>query len=205
MAVDRIGRVEDINCVNCGMSKHTLCGTCKALWQDDDVSAGSTYDLLQCNGCQRATLRDTYWFSKDPGEESATFWPPRTEKSRTRLGHPALLNCCSTVGALIPSIGKQSPRSIMGYPHLRERGFVCSSKAFAWTNRFSKDGSIPIKAGLSAIGVREKSFFGIILKGRSVACWRRGLSVRIRRRCYTNYGNSGTMQIIPSISRHYNS
>lgn len=86
MAKDRVGEIEDINCVRCGVTKHTLRGTCEAHWDDDEaqISAGSTYDLLQCNGCQRATLRDTSWFSEEPGETSATFWPPRKADSPLR-------------------------------------------------------------------------------------------------------------------------
>jgi hypothetical protein len=82
---DRIGTIEDVPCLRCGVTKHTLHGTCGAYWQDKDrdLSAGATYDLLQCNGCQRGTLRDTSWFSEADGD-SVDYWPPRGHGSPLR-------------------------------------------------------------------------------------------------------------------------
>jgi hypothetical protein len=58
----------------------------EAYWEDkeNDVSGGSTYDLMECNGCQRGTLREESWFSEAPGENSVTYWPPRRSEPRLR-------------------------------------------------------------------------------------------------------------------------
>lgn len=79
MGKERVGDVEEIPCVNCGLTRHTIRGTFEAYWEDKDkdVQGGSTYDLMECNGCQHATLRDTFWFSEEPGDASVTYWPPR--------------------------------------------------------------------------------------------------------------------------------
>lgn len=79
-------RVEEIPCVRCGLTRHTIRGTFRAYWEDkdNDLRAASTYDLLECNGCQHGTLRDTYWFSEDPGESSVTYWPPRRKDQPLR-------------------------------------------------------------------------------------------------------------------------
>jgi hypothetical protein len=78
--------VEEIECVRCGLTRHTIRGSFKAFWEKKDynVSAGATYDLMECNGCQRGTLRETSWFSEDPGEYSVTYWPPRKDRSPLR-------------------------------------------------------------------------------------------------------------------------
>ena len=86
MTDDRIGKVEEIICVRCGVTRHTLRGTYEAYWEDkdDDISAGASYDLLECNGCQRGTLRVSSWFSEEPGENTEKFWPPRNPSSPLR-------------------------------------------------------------------------------------------------------------------------
>lgn len=86
METNRVGQVEKIPCVHCGVTRHTIRGTFHAYWEDpeSDVSAGSTYDLMECNGCQHGTLRDRYWFSEDPGEPSVRYWPPRRSEPPLR-------------------------------------------------------------------------------------------------------------------------
>lgn len=79
MAKERVGRVEEIACVRCGVTRHTIRGSFEAFWEDKDrdISAVATYDLMECNGCQRGTLRETSWFSEEPDESPVTYWPPR--------------------------------------------------------------------------------------------------------------------------------
>jgi hypothetical protein len=86
MAKERVGQVEEIACVRCGLTRHTIRGSFQAFWddKDSDISAGATYDLMECNGCQRGTLRETSWFSEEPGESSVTYWPPRKDGSLLR-------------------------------------------------------------------------------------------------------------------------
>jgi hypothetical protein len=86
MAKDRVGRVEEIPCMKCGMSRHTIRGTYAAHWEENhgDITADATIDLMECNGCQRATLRDESWFSEEPGESTVTYWPPRRGDSPLR-------------------------------------------------------------------------------------------------------------------------
>jgi hypothetical protein len=86
MAKERVGQVEEIPCVRCGLTRHTIRGSFRAYWEDkdSDISAGATYDLMECNGCQRGTLRETSWFSEEPGESSVTYWPPRNDGSHLR-------------------------------------------------------------------------------------------------------------------------
>lgn len=86
MVKERVGQVEEIPCVRCGFTRHTIRGSFKAYWEDkdSDISAGATYDLMECNGCQRGTLRETSWFSEDFGESDVTYWPPRKHDSPLR-------------------------------------------------------------------------------------------------------------------------
>lgn len=86
MEKDRVGQVEEIPCTRCGMTRHTIRGTFEAYWEDkdSDISGGSTYDLMECNGCQRGTLREKSWFSEEPGESSVTYWPPRRNEPPLR-------------------------------------------------------------------------------------------------------------------------
>jgi hypothetical protein len=73
MEKDRVGQVEEIPCVRCGWARHTIRGTYDAYWDDEDsgVSAGSTYDLMECSGCQRGTLRVSEYGANSPGEDFA--------------------------------------------------------------------------------------------------------------------------------------
>jgi hypothetical protein len=68
------GTIEEIACVCCGVTRHTIRGSFQASWEDKDngIRAEMTYDLLQCNGCQRGTLRETGWFSEEPEAETVT-------------------------------------------------------------------------------------------------------------------------------------
>lgn len=86
MTKDRLGNLLNIECIRCGITRHTIRGTFSAYWEDpnSDVSAGTTYDLLECNGCQKGTLQETSWFSEDPGESLVTYWPPRGDGTRQR-------------------------------------------------------------------------------------------------------------------------
>ncbi len=86
MAKERVGQVEEIPCVRCGWTRHTIRGTFQAYWEDkdSDITGGATYDLMECNGCQRGTLRETSWVSEEPGESSVTYWPPRKDGSPLR-------------------------------------------------------------------------------------------------------------------------
>lgn len=86
MKKERVGQIEEIPCVRCGWTRHTIRGTFNAYWEDkdSDISAGSTYDLMECNGCQRGTLRDMCWCSEAPGEPSVTYWPPRRNEPPLR-------------------------------------------------------------------------------------------------------------------------
>jgi hypothetical protein len=79
MPAEHIGQVQEIPCLRCGLTRHTIRGTYYATWDDEesDIHAGTTYDLLECNGCQQGTLRDSSWCSEDPGESFVTYWPPR--------------------------------------------------------------------------------------------------------------------------------
>jgi hypothetical protein len=89
MTIERVGRVETISCVRCGLTRHTIRGSFQAHWEDEDrdISATATYDLMECNGCQRATLRETHWFSEEPEESPVTYWPPRKGGSPLRQPH----------------------------------------------------------------------------------------------------------------------
>jgi len=86
MAKERVGQVEKIPCVRCGWTQHTIRGSFDSFWEDEDsdISGRATYDLMECNGCQRGTLRETTWFSEAPGESSVTYWPPRKDSSPLR-------------------------------------------------------------------------------------------------------------------------
>jgi hypothetical protein len=86
MGKDRVGRVEEIPCTRCGLTRHTIRGTFQAYWEDTEsgVCGGTTYDLLECNGCRRGTLRERTWFSEEPGEHEVTFWPPRRSEPPLR-------------------------------------------------------------------------------------------------------------------------
>lgn len=54
MAKERVGQIEEIPCVRCGLTRHTIRGSFQAYWEDkdSDISGGATYDLMECNGCQ---------------------------------------------------------------------------------------------------------------------------------------------------------
>jgi hypothetical protein len=86
MGKERVGQVEKIPCVRCGITRHTIRGSFQAYWEDkdSDISKEATYDLMECNGCQRGTLRETTWFSEEPGEYPVMYWPSRNGNSPLR-------------------------------------------------------------------------------------------------------------------------
>jgi hypothetical protein len=106
MAKEHVGQVEEIDCVHCGVTRHTIRGSFEAFWEDRDrsISARTTYDLMECNGCQRGTLRETSWCSEDP-EHSVTYWPPRKDGSPLREPHNFVRLDC---GGPVDSVYRQT-------------------------------------------------------------------------------------------------
>lgn len=84
------GQVADLkhrkaHCNDCGGEKnHRVLHTQKTTWEDDDgmagVHGGTTYEMLQCAGCDKVVLREREWCSEDhpQDEPRVNFYPPST-------------------------------------------------------------------------------------------------------------------------------
>lgn len=72
------------HCNDCGGERnHHILHTQKTAWDAEDaagVHGGTTYEMLQCAGCERVVLREREWCSEDDprGEPRLKFYPPAT-------------------------------------------------------------------------------------------------------------------------------
>src|SRR4051812_5710929 len=83
MAKDkRLGTKDEILCSVCKTrTKHTIRGTYKTHFDNDDISGGGTHDLLSCDGCNSVTYKVVSWCSEDaPEDTGVSLFPPRSEK-----------------------------------------------------------------------------------------------------------------------------
>jgi hypothetical protein len=84
--------IERAHCNECGhKTKHYVVATRvqdgSELYQDHPYDPGvelkwsTTYDLLECCGCETVSIKRTYWFSEfNPGEEEVEYYPPRLSR-----------------------------------------------------------------------------------------------------------------------------
>jgi hypothetical protein len=85
-------KIERAHCNECGhKTKHYVVGTRvqrgSELYQHHPYDPGvelewsTTYDLLECCGCETVSIKRTYWFSEfNPGEEEVEYYPPRLSR-----------------------------------------------------------------------------------------------------------------------------
>jgi len=173
----RVGKIETIECVSCGYTKHTIRDSYEARWDDDehDISAGTTYDFMECNGCQRGTLRTTSWFSEEPGHTVA-LWP--TRDSDIAIRKPRTFSNLDW-GTPLESVYRQTLTAFNNkLPTLAGAGIrlliegVCQDQKIKKGKVYSEEGKV----------IRDKTTRRIILRdnldGKINGLWSKGLISR---------------------------
>jgi hypothetical protein len=76
-------RIEKVHCNQCRhQTKHLVVATriqhgSEYISEQFEISWRTTFDMLECCGCETVCMRRAYWFSEDPEEEeSISYYPP---------------------------------------------------------------------------------------------------------------------------------
>jgi hypothetical protein len=79
-------QIEKVHCNDCGHKpKHLVVATRKQSGSQDvgegiDISWVTTYDMLECCGCEAVCMRRSFWFSEDPEDERVSYYPPAVSR-----------------------------------------------------------------------------------------------------------------------------
>ena len=113
MSVDTL-RIEKVHCNECRQeTKHLVVATRKQRGAEEytpdiEISWMTTYDMLECCGCESVCMRRSYWFSEDPEGEQVSFYPPPVSRNAPRWLGELQADLKSLVGEIYTALHADS-------------------------------------------------------------------------------------------------